>query len=69
MMELAHAKNYYVFPIFPMLFAAGAVAIEQWLEDRAAWTRAAVVIVILVATVPVIPMSTWMLPPERLLAF
>ena len=69
MMELAHAKNYYVFPIFAMLFAAGAVAIEQWLEDRAAWTRAAVVIVILVATVPVIPMSTWMLPPERLLAF
>lgn len=69
MMELAHAKNYYVFPIFAMLFAAGAVAIEQWLEDRAAWARAAVVIVILVATVPVIPMSTWMLPPERLLAF
>ena len=69
MMELAHAKNYYVFPIYPMLFAAGAVAIEQWLEDRAAWTRAAVATVILVATVPVIPMFTWMLPPERLLAF
>jgi len=69
MMELAHAKNYYVFPIYPMLFAAGAVAIGQWLEDRAAWTRAAVAAVILAATVPVIPMFTWMLPPERLLAF
>src|ERR1039457_6228379 len=45
-MEAAHAKNYYVFPIYPMLFAAGAVAIEQWLENRATWTRAAVVAVV-----------------------
>ncbi len=68
-MEAAHAKNYYVFPIYPMLFAAGAVAIEQWLENRAAWTRAAVAAVILLATVPAIPMFTWMLTPDRLLAF
>src|SRR6267154_141557 len=27
-MEVAHAKNYYVFPIYPMVFAGGAVAIE-----------------------------------------
>jgi 4-amino-4-deoxy-L-arabinose transferase-like glycosyltransferase len=27
LMEVAHAKNYYVFPIYPMLFAAGAVVI------------------------------------------
>jgi hypothetical protein len=69
MMDVAHAKNYYLFPIYPMLFAAGAVAIEQWLQNRAAWTRAVVVAVIVLATVPVIPMFTWMLPPERLLAF
>ena len=68
-MEAAHAKNYYVFPIYPILFAAGAVAIEQWLKNRAAWTRVAVVGVIVLATVPAIPMFTWMLPPERLLAF
>ena len=43
-MEVAHAKNYYVFPIYPMLFAGGAVAIERsWLaSDRAAGRRAAV---------------------------
>jgi hypothetical protein len=68
-MEMAHGKNYYVFPIYPMLFAAGAVAIEQWLGYRAAWTRVAVVALILLATVPVIPLFTWMLPPERLLAY
>ncbi len=68
-MEVAHGKSYYVFPIYPMLFAAGAVAIEQWLWNRAAWTRAAVVAVIVLATVPLIPMFTWMLAagtPARL---
>ena len=69
LMELAHAKNYYLFPIYPMLFAAGAVAIEHWLANRAAWTRAAAVAVILLATVPTVPMFTWMLSPERLLAY
>lgn len=69
LMEVAHAKNYYVFPIYPMLFAAGAVAIESWLRNRAAWTRAAVIAIILLATIPVIPLFTWMLSPDHLLAY
>ncbi len=69
LMEVAHAKNYYVFPIYPMLFAAGAVVIERWLANRAAWTRATIVVVILLATIPMVPLFTWMLPPERLLAY
>ena len=69
LMEVAHAKNYYVFPIYPMLFAGGAVVIECWLGARARWTRVAVVAVILLATLPAIPLVTWMLPPERLLAY
>jgi hypothetical protein len=69
LMEVAHAKNYYVFPIYPMLFAAGAVAIEQWLANRRAWTRATVTAVILAATIPVVPLFTWMLSPEHLLAY
>ena len=69
LMELAHAKNYYLFPIYPMLFAAGAVAIERWLANRATWTRATAVVAILLATVPMVPLFTWMLPPERLLAY
>ena len=68
-MELEHAKNYYLFPIYPMLFAAGAVVIERWLANRAAWTRAAVAVVIVLTAIPLVIMSTWMLPPERLLAF
>ena len=69
LMEVAHAKNYYVFPIYPMLLAGGAVVIERWLANRRAWTRAAVVAIILIASLPAIPLVTWMLPPERLLAY
>jgi hypothetical protein len=69
LMEVGHAKNYYVFPIYPMLFAGGAVVIERWLANRAAWTCAAVVAIISLAALPAIPLVTWMLPPERLLAY
>ena len=69
LMEVAHAKNYYVFPIYPMVFAGGAVVIELWLAHRAAWTREAVIAVVVLAGLPAIPMVTWMLPPERLLAY
>jgi hypothetical protein len=68
-MEIAHGKSYYLFPIYPMLFAAGAVAIERWLERRAAWTRAAVAVIGVIVAIPLVPMSTWMLPPERLLRY
>jgi hypothetical protein len=68
-MEVAHAKNYYVFPIYPMLLAGGAVAIEHWLANRAVWARAAVVAIVVLASLPTLPMVTWMLPPERLLTY
>jgi protein-S-isoprenylcysteine O-methyltransferase Ste14 len=80
LMEVAHGKNYYVFPIYPMLFAGGAVVIERWLANRyviiehrviniPVWARVAVVAVIVLASIPILPMVTWMLPPERLLAY
>jgi Dolichyl-phosphate-mannose-protein mannosyltransferase len=69
LMEVAHGKNYYVFPIYPVAFAAGATVIERWLANRPAWTRVAVVIVIVLGTAPFLPMSIWLLPPERVLAY
>jgi len=68
-MEVAHAKNYYLFPIYPMLFAGGAVVIEKWLAARRTWLRTGVVAIILVGTVPTMPLATWMLSPERFLAY
>ena len=69
LMEVAHAKNYYVFPIYPMVFAGGAVAIECRLANGAPWTRAAVVAIVALGTLPALPSVTWFLPPERLLAY
>jgi hypothetical protein len=78
LMEVTHAKNYYVFPIYPMLFAGGAVVVESWLANRPdavrtatvrTTARAAVVAIIVLASLPFIPIATWVLPPERLLAY
>ncbi len=69
LMEVAHGKSYYLFPIYPVLLAGGAVAFESWVANRASWTPATVVVIIVLASLPLIPMMTWMLPPERLLAY
>ena len=69
LMEVAHAKDYYLFPIYPLVFAAGGVVVELWLQDRAAWTRVAAVAILVLLTLPLFPLFTWMLPPERLLAY
>lgn len=34
---IAQGKNYYVSPVYPMMFAAGAVAFTQWIHN--AWLR------------------------------
>ncbi len=73
LMEVAHGKSYYVFPMYPMLFAGGAVALEMWMANSAGWkrttARAAIVAVIVLVSLPLLPMMAWMLPPERLLAY
>ena len=68
-MEIAHGKNYYVFPIYPMVFAGGAVVIERWLSRRAGGIRAAIPAVIVLGVLPLVPLFTFMLSPERLLAY
>src|ERR1700685_1874671 len=68
LMEVAHAKNYYVFPIYPMLLAGGAVvidrAIDRWLANRTAvkraMTRVAVVAIIVLGTLPTVARVTWL---------
>ncbi|HEX5233888.1 MAG TPA: glycosyltransferase family 39 protein [Silvibacterium sp.] len=74
LMELMHGKEYYLFPIYPMVLAAGAVAIAGWLAGlrrpaMAASLRAAIVVVIAVATAAFLPFATWMLSPENFVAY
>jgi Dolichyl-phosphate-mannose-protein mannosyltransferase len=68
------AKNYYLAPIYPMLFAAGAVAAEGWLERRAwargrLWPRVALAAYVVAAGALLAPALLPILSPDRLLAY
>jgi len=67
LMTAAHAKDYYVFPIYPAAFAAGGAAIERWTGRRT--LRAALAGVLAAGGLLTLPLSTWMLPPEKYLAW
>jgi hypothetical protein len=68
-MDLAHAKDYYVFPIYGFVFAGGAIFFERWLKPRPRWLAAAFVAAIVLLSLPFIPLSTWMLSPEHYIAY
>mgnify|MGYP001820963415 FL=1 len=68
------AKNYYLAPIYPMLFAAGAVATEDWLFRRkktrySTWPKAAALIYVLAAGAVIAPAILPFLPPEQMVAY
>jgi hypothetical protein len=73
-MIAAKAKNYYLAPIYPMLFASGAVAIEGWIEDRAwsrgrLWPKVALAVWVVAAGAIAAPAILPILSPEKLLAY
>jgi hypothetical protein len=68
------AKNYYLAPIYPMLFAAGAVGLEAWLHRVALtrgrlWPKAAVAALIVAAGLVLAPLVLPVLPPEGYVAY
>ena len=74
LMIAGKAKNYYLAPIYPMLFAAGGVAIEDWLARRRwsagrLWPKAAIVVLVVAVSAPFVPAILPFLPPEQLLAY
>lgn len=62
-------KNYYSLGAYPMLFAAGAVALQQWTASRLRWTRYIAVTVILFLTWVIAPMAMPIWEPASLAAF
>jgi 4-amino-4-deoxy-L-arabinose transferase-like glycosyltransferase len=68
------AKNYYLAPIYPMLFAAGAVATERWLARRE-WSRnrrlprAVVAAFVFVSGAILVPALLPVLAPEGVVAY
>jgi hypothetical protein len=65
------AKNYYVVPIYPMLFAAGAIGLERITHGRRAgtWARSIYVALVIAVGVLLLPFSVPVLSPENYLRY
>ena len=68
---LQHGKNYYLAPIYPMLFAAGAVAVEAWLERsrHRGWIERTIAITLVVNGIYMMPITVPVFSPEHFLAY
>lgn len=82
---LLHGKNYYLAPVYPMLLAAGAVAIESAMDGRRieaaeiairtagrgrfVWLKAAIVLVLLASGAHLAPVVVPVLSPDAFLAY
>jgi Dolichyl-phosphate-mannose-protein mannosyltransferase len=77
---LLHGKNYYLAPIYPMLLAAGAVALEHWLDrhgldrsesaaPRLQWLKPTIVIVLVASGIHLMPIVVPVFSPEHFLTY
>jgi len=65
-----HGKNYYLTPIYPMLLAAGAVAIESGIErTRQVWWKPAIVSALLIGGVLLAPITMPVLSVDQFLSY
>lgn len=62
-------KNYYLAPVYPILFAAGGRAFEKLTRQHARWTRPLYVSAILISTGVLLPMFAPILSPEKFIAY
>ena len=74
MMIVLKAKDYYLAPIYPMLFASGAVATEGWLAGARwasgkLWPKIAIAAFVVASSALVVPMLLPILPPEGVVAY
>ncbi len=64
-------KDYYLAPIYPMLYAAGGVLWERWAESRSwlRWLRVALPAVVTAMGIVAAPLVIPILPPERIVPY
>jgi hypothetical protein len=56
-------RIYYLAPIYPMLFAAGAVAVEMWIENSGRnWIKSAILVPLVVGGIVAAPLALPILP-------
>jgi Dolichyl-phosphate-mannose-protein mannosyltransferase len=64
-----HGKNYYVAPIYPVLFAAGGVALEERFEKKRRWMPGAYAALVVLATLILAPLVVPILSPEAYIRY
>jgi hypothetical protein len=62
-------KNYYIGPIYPMLFAAGGVALEQVTATKLRWLEPVLAAAMIAVAAVITPTILPILPPEKLVAY
>ena len=62
-------KNYYLAPIYPMLFAAGAVAFERLTRARFTWLRGIYIVIVVITGALLAPLFLPILPVETYLRY
>jgi hypothetical protein len=69
-MLLPNSRPYYTAPVFPMMFAAGAVAVEAWSANRnLQWVRAVAVSVLVTGGLIGAPLAVPILPAEAFIRY
>jgi 4-amino-4-deoxy-L-arabinose transferase-like glycosyltransferase len=63
------AKPYYLGPIYPMLFAAGAAVLERFSQERRRWLRPASLGLVLAAGAALAPLAKPLLPVDAYVRF
>jgi hypothetical protein len=67
---LSKGKDYYVAPAYPMLFAAGGIAWENFIDrTRLVWLKPAIVIALLVVTALLLPIGLPVLSVENFVRY
>ncbi len=66
---ILHGKSYYLAPAYPMLLAAGGVAVERVFANRLNWCRVALLILILATGALFAPLAVPVLPPAELVGY
>jgi hypothetical protein len=66
---MLRAKFYYLFPIYPMLLAAGAVAVEQFVAQRRTWLRPVMVAALVVGGAITLPYAVPILPIDAFMTY
>ncbi|HUY76380.1 MAG TPA: glycosyltransferase family 39 protein [Ktedonobacterales bacterium] len=60
---IINAKSYFLAPIYPVLFAGGAVGLERWSQQRRQWVRPAYASLVLLFGLLLAPLTMPILPP------